>query len=336
MAGIGQFIAALVAGLAALGGPHGTVGGVVVDRNGAQLASDPNGRVERVGAFPEFRRARTVISPDGRWKAVLHLPGISGNTGTVSLGPNRAGAPLRLVEAHLYAGTAQATWSADSRWLALVVWVPHLLSAVAVSPDGRRRVLAAPFCGDFQGDLAWEQHGDRIALDVPAPGPSCKQGIGLRVRTVEGGRGRVIAAGISGVPSWSADGRWIATSGEAVDAMRADGRRRMRLGYGLATWSPRGDVIAVVEAQTQTLRVGSITRGLARWDSPVLLKPMPAFTRDGRRLAYARPGVIMVRRVADARPLLAVPTGGEIDLWRLTWTSGGRSLRIDALAVDPD
>jgi hypothetical protein len=222
----------LVAALLGFGAddPAGSVGGVAVDVAGSRLRIDLSGRVAPAGAVRTTARRRVVVSPDGRWQAVLDLPGMSGNTGTVSIGRHLAGSPLNVVERHLYAGTSAVAWSPDSRWLALTEWVPHLLSAVAISTDGRRQVLAAPFCGDFTGGSAWAPSGDRIALGVPAPHRGCTQGVNLRIRTVEGGRTAVVAAGISGAPLWSADGRWIATSGGHAEVMRADGTHRQDLG----------------------------------------------------------------------------------------------------------
>jgi WD40-like Beta Propeller Repeat len=315
--------------------PVGSVGTVGFGREGARLAIDLAGRVTRAGDYPDSRR-RVVVSPNGRWRAVLGLPGTSGATATVAIGPNRAGGSLRIVERHLYAGTADVQWSPDSRWLVMSVHVPHLLSAVAVSTDGRRRVLAAPFCGDFASGVAWAPHGDLVALGVPAPGTGCRSGIELRVRRADGGRGRVIARGISGVPSWSADGRWLATSGSTVEVMRSDGSDRRVVGYGLAAWSTRSELLAVTSSQAQTLSVGTPTGRREIWDGPVNAGFLPAFSPDGRLLAYVRSDAIVVRRVADRRLLTRVPIGGGAQIYELAWAAGSRSLRADALAVAAD
>ena len=285
---------------------QGSVGGVPVGAESVRLALDLHGHVERLGAVRPARR-RVAVSPDGRWQAVLQLPGSSGNTGTVAIGRRSPHAPLRVVERHLFAGTAAVSWSADSRWLAMTVWVPHLLSAVVVSTDGRRRVLAAPFCGDFQSGLAWEPGGARIALGVPRTGEGCGHGIDLRVRPVAGGRGTVIAREIAGLPLWSPDGRWLATSGGRAELMRPDGSRRRDLGGTLVSWSPQAPVLAVTDLQTQSLRVGFASGAVPTWDGRIDAAQPASFSPDGRLIAYRRWDGLVVRRVADRRIVARVP-----------------------------
>jgi hypothetical protein len=241
-----------------------------------------------------------------------------------------------VVEKHLYAGTAGVSWSADGHWLAMEVWVPHLLSAVAVSPDGRRRVLAAPFCGDFSTGLAWEPGGDRIALGVPPAGSGCRKRVDLRVRTVEGGKGRVIARGIQGVPVWSPDGRWIAVGAEV---MHPDGTGRHSPAGSFAAWSRSGKMLAVVGVlhpeqavagpHDQTLAVGPPGGALRVWDSNVLGTGGAAFSRGDRLVAYARWDAIVVRRVTDGQVVRRIPMT-EVNVDSISWASDGRSLIVDA------
>jgi len=324
----------LVAALVGFGAsdPTGHVGGVAVDLGGTRLAIDLTGRVVPAGAVRATAARRVVVSPDGRWQAVLDLPGVSGNTGTVSIGRRAAGSPLRIVERHLYAGTAAVAWSPDSRWLALTEWVPHLLSAVAVGTDGRRQVLAAPFCGDFTSGSAWAPSGDRIALGVPAPHTGCGKSVNLRIRSVEGGTAAVVATGISGVPVWSADGRWIATSGGHAEVMRADGTHRRDLGGRLVAWSPRGHVLAVIDQQARTLSVGSAAGTIGIVDHSVGDTLSPSFSPDGHLIAYARDDGIVIGRVAERSVVTVVPASNVV-LGRLAWARDGRSLRVDAQAL---
>ena len=312
-------------------GHEGTVGSVRIGVSGLRLVIDLHGHVAPAGASSVGVRRRVVVSPDRHWQAVVQLPGMKGNTGSVAIGRNEHGATLRIVERHLFVGTApRVIWSPDSRWLAMTTWVPHIVSAVAVSPDGRRRVLAAPYCGDFQSGTAWAPRGDRIALAVPRPGQGCAQGIDLRIQRVDEAGRRVIARGIAGVPVWSPDGRWIATTGGDVEVMRADGTRRRHLGGSIAVWSPHGDVLAIAGLHGQTLSITPASGGIARWDSNLDTGLAPRFSPDGRLIAYRRWDAIIVRRLADRRVFLRVPTTQNVQLTGLTWAPDGHSLRVVA------
>jgi hypothetical protein len=304
----------------------GMVGDVDVGEAGARLSIDLRGHVRAGGVYDPGDRPSVLISPDGHWRAVLHLPGMSGNTGTVEIGRHDPDGPLRTVERHLFAGTARAIWSPDSRWLAMTVWVPHIVSAVAVSTDGRRKVLAAPFCGDSSSDLAWEPHGDRIALGVPSPGASCTNGIDLRLVSMGSGDRRVIAKGIAGAPAWSPDGRWIATSGGEV--MRPDGTGRRTLAGGFSAWAPRGHLLALMNAQ-EMLMLGQAPGRVRVVDAHLQTALPPSFSPDGRLVAYARWDAIVVRRVADRRVVAEVPVK-MVNVQHLTWAADGNSLLADA------
>ncbi len=308
----------------------GKVGDVDVGEHGARITIDLAGDAHESGRYDPYERPSVLISPDGRWRAVLHLPGMSGNTGTVEIGRHDPDGPLRIVERHLFVGGG-AVWSPDSRWLAIGVWVPHVISAIAVSTDGHRRLLARPFCGDFASGVAWEPHGTRIALGVPVPGTGCARGVDLRVQGVAAGRGRVIARGIEGIPSWSADGRWIATTGNGVEVLQPDGSHRWAPPASLATWAPRGHLLALVDGNDETLALGQAAGPVRTWDSHVQATLAPTFSPDGRLVAYARWDAIVVRRVADRSLVTEVPISA-VGVLRLAWAADGRALVADAAA----
>jgi hypothetical protein len=307
---------------------EGAVAGLPVGTTPQQITIDLHGHAEAVNRSSDAGTRRIVVSPDGRWNAVLTLPGQAGNTGEVALERRLSGRSRRIVERHLFTGPASVRWSPDSRWLAMTVWRPGLTSAVAVSVSGGRHVLAAPSCsGDgAQDGLAWAPRGDRIALAVPAPGTGCARGQELLVRSLQSGRGHVIARAISGVPVWSADGRWIATSGSSSELMHSDGTSRHALGGGAAVWGPQGNRIAIVS--NGTLLMGTPTK-LHRVAAELEAGPLPAFSPDGRLLAYLQ-GAIVVRRTANRTVQLRVPVENA-QITRLTWTARARvRLIVDA------
>ena len=101
------------AGDATAGGP--SVGGISIDRHGRQLGVDLQGHVTSVGPTIWFQRRRVVVSPDGRWRAVVRRgPWGDEKTATVAIGPRGASAPLRIVERHLAADRSRIAWSPDS------------------------------------------------------------------------------------------------------------------------------------------------------------------------------------------------------------------------------
>jgi hypothetical protein len=305
---------------------NGTVAGVQVDARGQRIAIDLSGQGSLVGVLPVAVRRRVVVSPDRRWRAVLALPGDVGNMGTVAIGRNVSGARAKVVERALLAGQAAVRWSPDSRWFAMVVWHPGETSAVAVSVDGQRRTLARRVCSaDGQQDgLAWSPQGDRIALAVPGFRAPCSSGFGLLVRDVSSGHGRVVAQSIAGSPMWSPDGRWIATSGPSVEVMRSDGTQRRVIGGGGVVWAPQGSTLALVSRGRLLLGPPTALRPM---DVGVAESPLPAFSADGRFVAYLRDSSLVVRRVTSHAVRLRVPFE-HVQIAFLGWAGG--KLLVDA------
>ncbi len=305
------------------------VGDATVGTKPARLSIDLAGHVTKLGPqrLPNDR-FRVVTSPDGRWQAVVRTPAGNGGQGSVTLRRAMPDARGRVVERHLFGDPHDVRWSYDSRWLAMLAWSPHLLSAVTVGTDGSRRVLASPFCSAVEDGFAWDPRSSRIAVVVPLEkGTGCTQGVALRI-VRPGGHGTVIARAIQGAPVWSADGRWIATSGAAVEVMHPDGSGRRLLGGGFVTWAPKGHVLAITG---QDLSLGRPSGPLARLDADVLPGLPAQFSPDGSLVAYWRWNAIVVRGVADLRVVLDVPIGRDVRLSPpLRWSADSRSLLATA------
>jgi hypothetical protein len=310
-----------------------TVGGVNVSRDGKQLAVDLQGHVTAAGTTIWSKRRRVVVSPDGRWRAVVQLgPWGDEKTGTVAIGRRAPAAPLRIVERHLSGESPRIAWSPDSRWLALTVFTGRATSAVVVGTEGGRRVLARSFCGDIFSGFAWAPTGgDRLAISEGTSGTGCARfGLVLSVRGVDGSGG-VVATGVKGVPSWSPDGRWIALSGQRTELLRPDGSQRQRVGgSGSATWSAHGGLLAVAGLDPDAIRVGTPGGTLSTWERGVGEGPDPSFSPDGRLLAYQRGSDLLIRRVADRSLVVRVPIADFVYVDNFTWSPGGRSLLFDA------
>jgi dipeptidyl aminopeptidase/acylaminoacyl peptidase len=309
------------------------VGGIQVDRDGKQLALDLQGHVTAAGPASWSKRRRVVVSPDGRWRAVVQLgPWGDEKTGTVAIGrtPN---APTRIVERHLSGESPRVLWSPDSRWLALTMFTGRADSAVVVGIDGSRRVLARSFCGDDFSGFAWAPHGaDRLALAEGASGTGCAL-LGHLVLSVRGvdGSGGVIAQAIKGVPSWSPDGRWIALSGSRTELLRADGSGRREVGgSGAAAWSPKGGLLAIVGRDPDAVRVGPPGGPVSTWETGVGEGPDPSFSPDGSLLAYQRGHDLLIRRVADRSLVAQAHIDDFAWIQDVTWSADGRSLLFDA------
>lgn len=319
------------AGDAAGGNP--TVGGISIDRDGKELSVDLQGHVTAVGPTIWFQRRRVVASPDGRWRAVVRRgPWGDEKTATVAIGPRGTNAPLRIVERHLAADRSRIAWSPDSRWLALTVFTGSTNSAVVVSTDGRRRVLARSFCGDMFSGFAWAPTGDRLAISEGRSGIGCAMAdLDLSVRGADGSGG-VIARRVRGVPSWSPDGHWLALSGTRTEVMRPDGSQRRRVGgSGAAAWSTRGTLLAFAgRYPDDALRVGSPGGALSTWERGVGEGPDPRFSPDGSLLAYQSGSDLVIRRVSNRSLVVRVHLDDFVFVDNLAWSSDGRSLLFDA------
>ena len=93
-------------------------------------------------------------------------------------------------------------------------------------------------------------------------------------------------------------------------------------------WAPKGGMLAVVS--NGALLIGSPT-ALRRVSAGVQSVPLPAFSPDGRHLAYVR-GSIVVRRIADGDAELSVPVRNA-QIKSLAWAAGGRlRLVVEAYA----
>jgi hypothetical protein len=308
------------------------IGGIQVDAHGKQLALDLQGHVTAAGPARWSKRRQVVVSPDGRWRAVVQLgPWGDEKTGTVAIGRQAPKAPLQIVERHLSGERPRILWSPDSRWLALTVYTGRTDSAVVVGVAGGRHVLARSFCGDSSSGFEWAPRGDRLAIAEGASGTGCAMfGLVLSVRGVDGSGG-VIAQDVKGVPSWSPDGRWIALSGPRTELMHADGTDRRTVGgSGAVTWSPRNGFLAVVGLDPDAVRVGPPGGPVSTWERGVGRGPDPRFSPDGSLLAYQRRKELVIRRVADRSLVAHVHIEDFAFVHDLSWSADGRRLLFDA------
>jgi len=185
---------------------------------------------------------------------------------------------------------------------------------------------------------AWSPDGTRLAL-ARQKRDSRLSSIWI-VRADGGGERRVTYGSIDLQPSWSRNGRALAflridprTYASGIWTVRSDGRQLRRILGRLKNvtqpvWSPTQDVLVVSDGARLivTRPGGAAQRVVARLHADATgarIDPQPAWSRDGRQLAFAQP-----RREAV----------GRSDIWLVGADGSGlrRLMRSPGADRDPD
>jgi hypothetical protein len=134
-------------------------------------------------------------------------------------------------------------------------------------------------------------------------------------------------------PLPSPDGKHILFArGGAIWTMRPDGQsQRLLVAHGIEpAWAPDSRRFAYLSVTAQNNRLGIRVVGVDGKNNRLLVKgpdvSAPAWSRDGRRLAFGRAGSLIV---LHSRVTRTIVKGLGTDIERMSWSADGRWLAVD-------
>ncbi|MFN7648418.1 MAG: protein kinase domain-containing protein [Acidobacteriota bacterium] len=184
------------------------------------------------------------------------------------------------------------------------------LGSVSWVPDSRHLLLTGSWRGAVSRLLALNlDSGELLALDQGT------QGVGSAQLAAEGSRA-IAALGVSirDIVELGADGKFLRD------------RLATSLPEAAPAWSPAGDRFAYVVAlgEGAQIRIAeSLTDQTTILASGLRGNPQPAFSPDGRRLAYAEPRQIWVTPASGGRPVGLLPKDYDNAILALAWSPDG-------------
>ncbi|HEX5149607.1 MAG TPA: hypothetical protein VFW02_11030 [Candidatus Limnocylindrales bacterium] len=229
-------------------------------------------------------------------------------------------------------------------------WYDYELFVKDLATGETRQLTRTTGRGDY--NPAWSPDGTRVAHDVALPDPSGVHGArgSIGITTLADGRTRLVKGSYGGNDAtWSRDGRSLlfdrVTSGDrSIYSIPATGgtRRLIRRDAVSVDLSPTGRRLLFLQpSSSRILTVDA--RGLhpvvvARLRTKVdpdagFFDVNPAWSPDGRWIAYADGGHIWKVRVASSGAPLARPvrlTAGKATAYQPSWSADGRSLVFEA------
>ncbi|HYZ78402.1 MAG TPA: hypothetical protein VE596_13610 [Gaiellaceae bacterium] len=181
--------------------------------------------------------------------------------------------------------------------------------------------------------LAWSPDGSRLAFVREAPRRNV-----LGVVSANGTDERVLARGVTDVPTWSPNGKLVAFAANGLSVVRASGGPVRRLARGRVEapeWSPDGHYIAFLQSDKGYALFSIDPNGRHLRRLAVDVFSTPSWSPDGRRIAFSTGASYEPTAIATVRPdgtglrtLVAAAAAEETGdvLSRPAWSPDGRTI----------
>lgn len=268
------------------------------------------------GVEPQFLTSITrgrdlwpCFSPDGMW--VLFSRTTDGRSWELERVPVSGGSPKNLLRSQVLIAATRASWSPTSNLIAFAgTSAPGMSEIWIVNADGTgARALSAPGLSDQMFYPSWYPDGTRLAA---------MDGRDLVIKRFDlAGGGAVTvtdhAKVLTGKPSVSPDGKWVAFAGQRNDGQAYDQEENV-------IW------VAGEDGALRTL------------ESPPVQGRSPAWSPDGARVAFesdrgndeGRYAVFVIGK--DGKHLIQI-TDYSLNATHPAWSPDGRRMAFDA--ADP-
>jgi Tol biopolymer transport system component len=240
-------------------------------------------------------------------------------------------------------------------------------SAFAAFPGANGRIVFADSREEANGDVTArvrtvrpDGHGLRTLLESTGPAPSGPNPalprwspdgrrlvLSYRLELITmnaSGRDRrvVVPAADAADATWAPDGRLLLPVPNGLDVLRADGSRRRTLVGGLPgrpsspAWAPRGGHVAFEIYSSGAPTLWTARTSGAGAHAPIADGARPAYSPDGRTLAFARRDRVWTMPAAGGRVHAVTRTApGEVVL-AVVFSPDGRRLLFQRRRQSPD